>query len=114
MGPTTESYLARNVLLVLEQLSKQCATWHNLPLSPAGRGNLIKSIYLTKLLTFFRQTSTPISQSFFLKLDSIVTSFIWAGRPPRVARRTLYIPLLGSGLALPNFLIYYWVLVTVR
>lgn len=46
-----------------------------------------------------------------------MTNFVWAGRsPPRVARRTLYFPLSGGGLALPNFLIYYWaaVLVTVR
>ena len=43
-------------------------------------------------------------------------SFVWAGRPPRVAKKVLYLPMSGGGLALPNFRIYYWaaVLVTVR
>lgn len=45
-----------------------------------------------------------------------MVSFIWAGKSPRVAKNILYLPLSSGGLALPNFLMYYWaaVLVTVR
>lgn len=46
----------------------------------------------------------------------MVFSFIWARKPLRVAKNILYLPLAGGGLALPNFLVYYWaaVLGTVR
>lgn len=73
-------------------------------------------VYLPKLSYFFCHTPVHILRSVFWRLDSIVSDFVWAGRPPRVARRTLYLPLSGGGLALPNLLIYYWtaVLVTAR
>lgn len=73
-------------------------------------------IYLPKFLYYFRNTPTLIPRSFFRWLESVVISFIWAGKPPRVAKTILYLPLSGGGLPLPNFLMYYWaaVLVTVR
>lgn len=41
---------------------------------------------------------------------------MWAGRPPRVEKQILYLPMSGGGLALPNFQLYYWaaILVTVQ
>lgn len=53
---------------------------------------------------------------FFRRLEGLLISFIWAGKPPRVAKCILYLPLSCEGLAFPNFQIYYWaaVLVTVR
>lgn len=46
----------------------------------------------------------------------MLIAFVWAGKPPRVAKRILYLPLSGGGLALPNFQTYYWaaIFVTVR
>lgn len=41
VGPTTGGYLDRNVLPVLDQLTKRCTTWCSLALTPVGRGNLI-------------------------------------------------------------------------
>lgn len=53
-------------------------------------------IYLPKCLYFFRH-SRPLSlSSFFRRLESVVISFVWAGKPPRVAKRILYLSLSGG------------------
>lgn len=116
IGRALPGFLERNVLPLLNQLQQKCLAWKSLPLTPVGRGNLLKMVFLPKFLYYFRNTPTPIPKSFFSKLESVVISFIWAGKPPRVAKNTLYLPLSGGGLALPNFLMYYWaaVMVTVR
>lgn len=69
-----------------------------------------------EFLYFFRNTPSHIPRDFSKRLGGIMTLFVRAGRPPRVAKRILYLPLPAGGLAMPNFLIYYWeaVLVTVR
>lgn len=107
VGGELKGYLDRNVYPLLPQLQQKCSTWRSLPLSPVGRGNLLKMIYLPKFLYYFRQTPVLIPKSFFRRLESVVISFIWAGKAPRVAKAILYLPLSGGGLALLNFLIYY-------
>lgn len=111
-----QSYLADNVYPILNQLIQRCAVWKTLPLTPVGRVNLLKMSFLPKFLYAFRHTPVPIPNSFFLKLDQTITSFIWAGATPRVAKHTLQLSLTEGGLSLPNFKKYYWaaILVTVR
>lgn len=50
-----------------------------------------------------------VSKATFVRLNSTITSFVWAGKTPRLAQTTLQ-------LALPNLQLYYWaeVLVTVH
>lgn len=86
-----------------------------LPLSLVGRVNLVKMLYVPKFLYFLRNTPIPIAKVSFVKLDSIISSFVWAGKTPRLAQTTLQLPLTRGGLALPNLQLYYWaaVLVTV-
>lgn len=78
--------------------------------------NLLKMVCLLKLLYFFRNTPIPTPKSFICRLDSLITSFVWAGKTPRLAKRTLQLPLSHGGLAMPHFQLYYWaaVLVMVR
>lgn len=91
----------------MEQVTTKCNTWRTLPLTPVGRVNLLKMIFLPKFLYFFRNTPIHLPRTFFKRLEGILIAFVWAGRPPRVARRILYLPLSGGGLALPNVQIYY-------
>lgn len=109
-------YAARNLQPLVQQVTTKCAAWHSLPLTPVGRVNLLKMVLLSKFLYFFRNTPIHIPRAFFRRLEGQLGSFVWAGRPPRVAKQILYLPLSSGGLALPNFQIYYWaaVLVTVR
>lgn len=103
VGNDLSRYLEKNINPLLSQLQQKCSTWKSLPLTPVGRGNLLKMIYLPKFLYFFRYTPIPIPKSFFCRLESIVISFIWAGKSLRVTKHILYLPLSGGGLALSNF-----------
>lgn len=107
-------YLTDNVYPILQELTR-CLTWKSLHLTPVGRINLLKMTFLPKFLYVFKNTSVPIPNSFFQKLDQVINFFIWAGLTPRVAKTALQLPLSAGGLALPCFKQYYWaaVLVTV-
>lgn len=109
-------YMGKNIQPLMSQITTKCVAWRSLPLTPVGRVNLLKMVYLPKFLYFFRNTPSHIPKSFFRRLEGLLVSFVWAGKPPRVARKILYLPLSRGGLALPNFQIYYWaaVLVTVH
>lgn len=78
-----------NISPLLTQFSKKCHLWKTLPLSPVGGVNLLKMVYLPKFVYFFRITPCPIPKSFFQKLDSIISTFVWAGKIPKLAKWTL-------------------------
>lgn len=101
-------YTTLSLTPVVSSLSQTCASWKTLPLTLVGRVNLIKMSILPKFLYLFRQTPIPIPNTFFNKLYSIITSFIWNGGTPRIAKITLQLPASLAGLALPCFIKYYW------
>jgi len=80
----------------------------NLPLSLAGRINLIKMVTLPKFIYLFQNIPILIKKSFFVLLESSISSFIWNGKPPRNKRSSLQRSKKMAGLALPNFIYYYW------
>ena len=82
--------------------------WMNLPLSVAGRVNLIKMIILPKFSYLFQNIPIFIKKSFFNLLDKSITSFIWNGKVHRIKKSALQRPKDNAGLALPNFIYYYW------
>lgn len=92
-----QDYMDNNLRPLMTQLTARCAAWHSLPLTSVGRVNLLKMIYLPQYLYFFRNTPIPIPRTFFRRLESLLIHFVWAGRPPRVAKQILYLPLSGGG-----------------
>lgn len=89
----------------MSQVTTKCAAWRTLPLTPVGRVNLLKMVYLPTFLYFFRNTPSHLPKSFFKRLEGLLVSFVWARKPSRVSKRILYLPLMGGGLALPNLLL---------
>lgn len=55
-------YLTDNVYPILQQLTRRCLTWKSLPLTPVGRTNLLKMIFLPKFVYVFRNTPVPIPE----------------------------------------------------
>lgn len=47
-------------------------------------------------------------QTIFKSLDRIISQFIWNKKSPRIKKDILQKPKAQGGLALPNFLLYYW------
>ncbi len=82
--------------------------WSSLPLSLAGRINSVKMKVLPKFLYLFQCIPTFISKIFFHKLDTEVLEFIWNKRVPQLHKTVLQKPKRDGGMALPNFLYYYW------
>lgn len=88
--------MGNNLQPLMTQLVAGCAAWRSLPLTPVGRVNLLKRIFLPKYLYFFQNAPTHIPRAFFRRLESLLIYFVWAGRPTRVARQILYLPLSGG------------------
>lgn len=91
------SYIELNLMPLLKTFSQKCMAWRSLPLSPVGRVNLVKMIYLPKFLYFFRNSPLVPPASFFAKLKGIITSFVWNGRPSHLAISTLQFPIAQGG-----------------
>ncbi len=63
---------------------------------------------LPKFLYTFQSVPTFIPKSFFDSLDSIISSYIWKGKRPRLHKMHLQKSKKDGGMALPNFRFYYW------
>lgn len=98
----------KNLVPLLDRVEEDFARWSALPLSLTGRVNLIKMAVLPKFLYLFQHIPVLNSKKFFAKLDKSVSKFLWASKPVRIQKKILQLPKRAGGLALPNFLHYYW------
>ncbi len=97
-----------NFTTLLQRVQKDFTRWSALPLSLAGRVNSVKMNVLPRFLYLFQCVPIFIPKSFFKTLNQHISSFIWNKGPARIRREILQKPKLEGGLALPNFLFYYW------
>uniref|UniRef100_A0A3P8QX47 Reverse transcriptase domain-containing protein n=1 Tax=Astatotilapia calliptera TaxID=8154 RepID=A0A3P8QX47_ASTCA len=97
-----------NYLPLLSKLKEDFGKWESLPLSLGGRLNIIKMTIFPKFLYLFQCLPIFLTKSFFNNLNSQISSFIWNKKPPRLKQSVLQRPRSAGGLALPNFLFYYW------
>ncbi len=67
-----------------------------------------RSLYLFIKQTNFQSIPIFIPKPFFITLDSSISQFIWNGETPKIRKSILQKPRHLVGLALPNFLFYYW------
>ena len=98
----------QNLGKLLIQTKQDLANWNPLYLSIIGRVNAIKMTVLPKYLYLFQCLPVFIPGTFFKKLDSIITSYIWNGKQPRLRKEFLQRAKRDGGMALPNFRFYYW------
>uniref|UniRef100_A0A8C4SMS5 Reverse transcriptase domain-containing protein n=1 Tax=Erpetoichthys calabaricus TaxID=27687 RepID=A0A8C4SMS5_ERPCA len=98
----------QNVGVCIEKIKQDLHRWSTLHLTLAGRINIVKMNILPKLLFLFQNIPIYINKSFSKQLYSIITSFIWNSKHPRIRRATLQRPQAEGGMAFPNFQFYYW------
>ena len=82
--------------------------WSVLKLSLAAQINSVKMNTLPKYLYLFQCIPIFLPQHFFRKIDSMILSFIWDGKTPRLRKQFLQRPKSLGGMALPNLRFYYW------
>lgn len=102
------STFSKNVTTLFNKCKQDMNRWISLSLSLVGRANLIKMTVLPKFLYLFQNIPFLIKKSFFKTLDRSIVSFLWGNKPSRISRTHLQKPKALGGLALPNFLFYYW------
>ena len=77
------------------------------PISLIGRVNIVKMSVLPMFLNLFQNLPTTPLQSFFKKVHSLVSSFIWNNKTPQIRMSVLHLPYESGGLKLPNFYYYF-------
>ena len=92
----------------LNQLKSNIEFWKTLPISMAGRINAIKMVTLPRFLYIFQSLPVNIPQYYFKNLDSVITSFIWFGKTPRIRLAHLLKRKDEGGFGLPHFRLYYF------
>lgn len=97
-----------NLTKLMDRIKADLQRWNILPLSLVGRIESIKINILPQILFLFQTIPIFLAKPFFKSFDTIISSYIWAGKPPRVHKSTLQRTKQDGGLALPNFLFYYW------
>lgn len=98
----------KNLQPALGKAKDDMKRWEGLPISLAGRINSVKMVIMPRLLYFFNTVPTFIPKSFFKELNKHISSFIWNKKIPRIRRSLLEKSKSEGGLALPNFIHYYW------
>lgn len=102
------SLLGANFTPLVENMKADFLRWSNLPLSLSGRIQSVKMTTLPKFLYMFRCLPVFLPKAFFQSVNKAISSFIWAGKNPRIGRPLLQRPRNVGGLALPSFIHYYW------
>ena len=82
--------------------------WNRLPLSLAGRVQTVKMNILPRYLYLFQCLPIFLPRSYFNLINSIISTFIWAGKRARANKSLLQRGRSLGGLGLPDFLGYYW------
>ena len=103
-----EDLYKANFAPLLIRIQKDFERWSLLNLSLIARVNSVKMNILPRLSYLFQCIPLFLPQSFFRKLDSRISDFIWNKKVPRLRKQYLQRPKSLGGLALPNLRFYYW------
>lgn len=97
-----EQYIAENLVPLMKKLKQKCRVWGRLPLSVAGRCNLIKMVWMPQILYIIHNSPVWIAKRWFNKMDSLFRELIWKGGAARIGLQTLRRPAEKGGLGVPD------------
>lgn len=106
--PRLVDLFKNNCIPLINDIKSDLCKWAKLPLSLLGRINVIRMNILPRLNFLFQNVPCYLSVTFFKKLNSHISKFIWSNKKPRIKILTLMKPESMGGLNLPNFQYYYW------
>uniref|UniRef100_A0A1A8LYQ6 Reverse transcriptase domain-containing protein n=2 Tax=Nothobranchius pienaari TaxID=704102 RepID=A0A1A8LYQ6_9TELE len=100
--------LDKNFKVTLDEAKLDMERWASLPLSLAGKINSVKMNIMPRFLYLFQTIPIFIPKSFFKELNKCTSTFIWKKTVPRIRREFLERQKEEGGLALPNYMHYYF------
>jgi len=106
--PTLETTVNNNYNTVFNKIKTDLGKWALRPISFDARISIIKMLVLPQIN--FLSSMLPLNPQvgYWDKLHSLVTSFIWNSRRPRIKLTTLQRHKTAGGWGVPNFKVYYW------
>lgn len=93
---------------LLDNTTEDLQRWSHIPITLAGRINIIKMTVLPKFLFLFQCIPIYVKKGFFHTIDKMISEFIWDKKKPRLKMSFLQRPKSVRGMGLPNFKLYYW------
>jgi len=106
--PTLESTVNNNYMKVLEKIKKDLGKWTLRPISFDARISVVKMIVLPQVN--FLSSMLPLSPhiEYWDTLHSLITTFIWNNKRPKIKLTTLQREKSVGGWGVPNFKVYHW------
>lgn len=93
---------------LLHNIACDVKRWAALNLSMVGKVNVLKMNCVPKLNYLIHSIPLEVPLSYFKWFDTIVKTFIWNGKKPRLHLNKLWRPMDRGGLGLPKLLYYYY------
>lgn len=107
VSPNLNAFISLNILPLLTKFQQKVTTWTKLPLSVAGRTNLVKMILMPQLLYVVHNSPVWLPYRYFHKFQALFRALVWRRGTPRIRYETLQRPKDEGGLAAPNPWLYF-------
>uniref|UniRef100_A0A8C5M1Q5 Reverse transcriptase domain-containing protein n=1 Tax=Leptobrachium leishanense TaxID=445787 RepID=A0A8C5M1Q5_9ANUR len=105
---TTEGLYKHNYDTLLRDVKNQLFQWRLKEVSWLGRMATVKMMMIPKILYILRSIPIVLSKSYLDQLQSILISYIWQNKKPRIPRSLLYRRHRDGGLKVAHVHRYYW------
>lgn len=92
---------------VFQKLKTDIDRWRTLPASLQSRVSTVKMNILPRVNFLSAMIPLPPSSKWWKNLDSLIRTFLWNGKQPKLKLATLQRTKMEGGLSLPNFELYH-------
>lgn len=96
-----------NYVPLLSAIRTDLKNWDRTAFSWMGRVSVLKMNVLPRILFFLQMVPIPLPGPFFSTLKSLFLRYIWHGKSPRLALRTIQRPEFKGGMGVPVVRRYY-------
>ncbi len=92
---------------VFKKLKRDIDRWKTLPASLQSRVSMVKMNTLPRVNFLSAMIPLPPLLKWWKRLDSLICTFLWNGKQPKLKLSTLQHTKMEGGLSLPNFELYH-------